>query len=445
MTAGVGSAARSGGNDVRLGDRVRELRLAAGLTQSALADGRCSKEYISQIELGKARPNETTVSWLAARLGVDPAFLRGGISDDEQAQMAALIEHAEALNALREFQDAIEAFTQARTLAGKWGTVELEMRTLWGEAWSRIKLGEVSEAIPLLERAWQLADVAALSDLDRGEILYRLGVARYLQSSIGLAIALFDQALGLIGRSLLPGDSLRAWILTWRSRCYRRQRDYEAAREDVERAVELAEGIDDTHALAEAYLQASLIAERDGRWVLARRYTERAKDCYEAIDDRKNVARLLNNLGVIEFELGRAEAARARLLESFTLSLEYGDEELGSPLSSLAQVALKSGDPVSAEEHARYALRVLAGREDRLDEIAGTQLVLGRSLLDQGRLDEADVALAEAEQSLAQLSSGPHNAAAWIARGDLHQRRGDDQLAATLFRRAAVTLQDIEA
>ena len=111
-------------------------------------------------------------------------------------------------------------------------------------------------------------------------------------------------------------------------------------------------------------------------------------------------------------------------------------------VSSLAQVYLRTGDPAAAEEHARHALRGLDGREDRNDEIGNARLVLGRALLEQERLDEADRALAEAEDALSQLSSGPHRAAAWVAQGDLAQRRGNDRAAATLYRRAAEALQD---
>ena len=39
-----------------LGDRLRQLRVSAGLTQTDLAGDRFSKEYISQIERGKTRP-----------------------------------------------------------------------------------------------------------------------------------------------------------------------------------------------------------------------------------------------------------------------------------------------------------------------------------------------------------------------------------------------------
>ena len=232
-------------------------------------------------------------------------------------------------------------------------------------------------------------------------------------------------------------------MFTWRSRCFRRLRDYEAAREDVERALELAESMGDVRALGEAYFQASLVAERDGHWVLARTYAERAKAQYEELADRMNVGRLLNNLGGLDFTLGNPERAVARLKQAIELAIEHGDDnDVATSVSSLAQVYLRTGDPVLAEEHARHALRRLDGREDRIDEIGNARLVLGRALLEQERLDEAEEVLAEAEDAFDQLSSGSHRAAAWVAQGDLAQRRGDDRRAASLYRAAAEALQD---
>ena len=63
----------------RLGERVRQLRVAAGLTQTDLAGDRFSKEYVSQIERGKTRPTRETIEWLAGKLGVDAAFLEKGV------------------------------------------------------------------------------------------------------------------------------------------------------------------------------------------------------------------------------------------------------------------------------------------------------------------------------------------------------------------------------
>jgi tetratricopeptide (TPR) repeat protein len=427
----------------RLGDRLRQLRVSAGMTQSDLARERFSKEYISQIERGKTRPTRETVEWLAAQLGVDATFLESGVSNDERARAEAILARAEVLAERRDYDGAVEEFTNALAPVVATGAVELHVRALSGEAWARMHRGDVRVGIDLLEQARGLVEGASFSDLDRAEVLFRLGVARYLISSIATSVALFAEALSLSERSPLPTDTLRAKILTWRSRCYRRQRDYEAAREDVERALELAESLEDAHTLGEAYFQASLIAERDGHWVLARTYAERAKAQYEELSDRMNVGRLLNNLGGLEFLLGKPEKAVARLNEAFAVVLEHGnDDDVATVVSSLAQVHLKTGDAAAAEEHARHALRRLGSREDRLDEIGNARLVLGRALLDQDRLDEAEEMLAEADDALSQLSSGSHRAAAWIAQGDLARRRGDDRQAAVLYRRAAEALQD---
>src|SRR6478736_9035017 len=69
-----------------LGARVRELRGVRGLTQSELAHGRCSKEYVSQIERGASRPTGDTLEWLAERLGTDRAYLEHGVSGAELAR-----------------------------------------------------------------------------------------------------------------------------------------------------------------------------------------------------------------------------------------------------------------------------------------------------------------------------------------------------------------------
>ena len=104
---------------------------------------------------------------------------------------------------------------------------------------------------------------------------------------------------------------------------------------------------------------------------------------------------------------------------------------------------LGAGDWILAEEQARHAIELLEGRPDFLDEAGNAQIVLGRALLEQNRLDEAELAFAEAELCLSQLSSASHRAVAWTAQGDLASRRGNDSAAAALYRRAAEALQDV--
>src|ERR687887_62373 len=385
-----------------LGDRVRQLRIARGLTQTGLAGERFSKEYVSQIERGKTRPTGETIEWLAARLGVDQSFLETGVSSSERERVESVIARAEAALESNSYQDAVDEIGQLGSALDAVAVPALQFRALLAESWGRMNLGEVREAIARL-----------------------------------------DAALELVERSALPADRLRSNILGWRSRCYRRQRDWEAAREDVERALELAEGLNDRRTVAHHYFQASLIAERTGHWVLARSYAERAKAQYEELADQANVGRLLNNLGGLNFQLGKPQEAIRHLKDAYRVLLEVGTEaETGYVVSSLAQVHLRTGEPKLAEEQARHALELLGDRVDVLDEIGNAQLVLGRALLEQERLDDAEEMFKAAETSFEQLSSVSHRAAAWVAQGDLAVRRGDDRHAAHLYRRAAEALQD---
>jgi tetratricopeptide (TPR) repeat protein len=447
MTAVTNEATRAAARaDVaqaaHLGERLRRLRVAAGMTQTDLAGGRFSKEYMSQIERGKTRPTGETVRWLAERLGVDPSLLSSGVSSVERARLETTIARAEALSESHRYDEAIAEFVRARgEIRG--GSPELELRALVGEAWTRIGKGDVTEATEQLAEAREIAESSAFSDVDRADVLFRLGVARYKVSSIATAIALFGEALVLAERSGLPCDLLRSNILGWRSRCHRRQRDWHAAREDVERALELAESVSDRRTAADVFFQASLVAEREGHWVLARKYAERAKAYYEELSDQENVGRLLNNLGGLTYLLGKPEEAIEYLKDAFRVALDTGnDADAGMFVNSLAEVHLGIGDHDQAEAHARHALELLDGRVDYLSEIGNAQLTLGRALLAKDHLEGAEEMFVAADTSFEQLSSASHRAAAWIALGDLAGRRGDDREAARLYRRAAEALQD---
>ena len=351
---------------------------------------------------------------------------------------------AEALVEAHRYEEAVAEFEQVRPAVSATGAAELEARLLCGEAWARMHQGELREALELLTRARTVTEGEQFSDLDRAEVLYRLGVCRHKLSSIATAIGLFNEAYAIAEQSELPCDLLRSNILAYRSRCYRRQRDIEAAREDVERALELAQSLDDSPTMANVYVQASLVAERMGHWVLARSYAERAKGFYEELNDQRNLAGLLNNLGGLNLMLGKPDEAIEYLKSSYSTALDADSmEEAAQATGSLAAVHLELNDFEQAERFARQALTLLEGRIDFLHEIGPSQLVLGRALMEQGRLDEAEEAFKGADSSFEQLSSASHRARAWIAQGDLAARRGDDRAAARLYRNAAEALQDV--
>ena len=426
-----------------LGQRLRQARMARGLTQSELAESRFSKQYVSQLERDRLRPTDATLRWLAERLGVDASYLATGVDGRQRERVESAVARAEAAVEAHDYAAAIGLLAEVKGSPAFESADELELRGLLAESWARMYIGEMREALPLLARAREIVEDPVFSDVDRAGVLFRLGCCRYRLTSVSTALALFTEALELAERSGIPCDRLRSRIFGWRSRCYRRQRDWEAAREDVERALELAEALDDPRATADAHFLGALVAERRGQWVAARAFAEKAKALYEQIDDRANTGKLLTTLGVLTFLLGKPDESIPLFKQAFSVALDVGsDADAAQAVSSLAQVHLRTGHVQLAEEQARHALELLGDRVDFIDEIGNTQLVLGRSLLEQGRLDEAAALFRAAEASFAQLSSASHRAAAWTAQAELAVARGDKESAITLYQRAVQALQD---
>jgi tetratricopeptide (TPR) repeat protein len=412
-----------------LGERVGQLRRLRGLTQEELAGSRFTKEYLSQIERGVSRPTRETVEWLARRLGADPGFLETGVAGELE-----VVERAEELLERQDYAAVCEI------LAGVALPGSLQLRALQAESWARMYLGELDEALDLLRRAVELAtDSETLAD-----VVYRMGCCEYKRSEVDAAELLFTEALTLAEQDGAP-DRLRAHIYEWRSRCHRRRRDWAAAGEDVERALELAEVAGDRITQAHANFQASLVAQRRGELGSARRLGEQARAIYAELGDRQSEARILNNIGAYEHLLGNSQRAEKCLQESFGIALDLGDDtDAAQAISSLARVQLDSGRLEQAEKNARHALELLDGRVDYLDEIGSSQLVLGRALLGLGRADDAEPCFAAAEASFEKLASASHSAQAWTALGDLALARGNEAEASEHFRRAALALHDVD-
>ena len=189
-----------------LGERVRQLRINRGLTQTDLAGDRFSKEYVSQIERGKTRPTRETIEWLSGKLGVDAGFLERGVSADERSRVETMLARAEALTNAERYDESIEEYNNLQPALLSTGAVDLELRALSGRAWALVQGGDVRGGIAVYEQARPLAELPEFSDIDRADLLYRLGFCRYMLSSNATALGLFNEALALADGSGLPCD-----------------------------------------------------------------------------------------------------------------------------------------------------------------------------------------------------------------------------------------------
>ena len=135
-----------------LGERVRQLRIARGLTQTGLAADRFSKEYMSQIERGRVRPSMQTLDWLAERLEVSRQYLETGVSSEEAERAAGRVVRAEAAVDADRHEEALECLEGVSAAVAGWNP-ELQLRALVAEAAARIMLGELEASISLLASA----------------------------------------------------------------------------------------------------------------------------------------------------------------------------------------------------------------------------------------------------------------------------------------------------
>src|SRR5436190_12238659 len=426
-----------------VGARVRAARLDAGLTQGELGGSRFSKEYVSQVELGKTRPSPAALDWFAERLGVDRLALAGESIAAVRAACEAAVARAEAEIEAHRYGEALSELDSARSALRSGADDRLALRLRLARGWALQNLGRMEESLTELGEARLAAEQMGAID-GVALALYRSGVVRYKMGSLATAASLLDEALAASESTREPSDALRARVFNARAKIRRRQKDFTAAAEDVQQALELAHGLDDDRVLAETYLDASLVAARRNEYSLAREYAERSKALFERVADHEYVGKLLNNLGQLRAITGRPDEAVPLLREAFRIAVEQDNRvDAAFAASSLASARLHSGDPEGAVESANRAIELLGSREEYRQELGNARLVMGRAHLVCGRVDEAERSFTAAADCFTAVESISHMAGAWVAIGDVAAERGDSARAADLYRRAAEALQDV--
>jgi tetratricopeptide (TPR) repeat protein len=320
----------------------------------------------------------------------------------------------------------------------------LALRQRLALAWSEMYRGNLDRAAELLEHARTIADNPRFDATHRADVLYRRGCVALKCGSVADATSLFTRALDLNRSAPRTRPLLAAHAHEWRSRCHQFNRDWDAASLDAERALELATQAGDELSQAHALFQASCIAERRKDWLVARFYAERALELYRRNGDTLATARILNNLGGIDFLLGDAVEAERMLGDAIETAAASGsDADLAQAVNTLAHVLLRTGRPAEARVRAERACELLADRTDFRDELGNAQLIVARALAADGEHELALEWVDAADETFAALRSTSHLATAWIARGDILRATGDVDAAADLYRRAADALGDV--
>lgn len=154
-----------------LGEKIREARLEAGLSQRQLCDGLITRNMLSQIENGSARPSMGTLTELAHRLGKTVGYF---LEEEEATPNGAAIAAARQAFDSEDFAAAVQALERYRQPDS---TYDRERDHLWvlshlALAEEAMNQGKVPYARQLLEQA-DLPTAYCREEIDRRRLLLR--------------------------------------------------------------------------------------------------------------------------------------------------------------------------------------------------------------------------------------------------------------------------------
>lgn len=414
-------------------DRLRELRQAAGLSQTALAGDAFSPSYISLIEAGRRIPTDAALEVLAARLDTTVDYLKHGDTAPSEARARLEIDFAKLA-----LVDGDPAQARDRLAALDLGLIAPAHHTeiLLTLARAHEALGDLEAAVGVLEpllgrlrRRGQHLDVAAVANALVASYLEAGDLHRAID--IGERVAEELEEAGLTGTD----EHLRlASTVLW---AYVERGDLLYATHRASDLIAQADAHGTPRGRGSVYWNAALVAEERRDFALAHQFTARALALLGEGAPGRDIPRLRLNYAWLLLRSEPPEPQEAlRQLDRAEegLSAVGSEIELSRVEVERSRAHLMLGDVAASERWARAALERLDGAP-RL-ETAVAHLALGDALHVAGREQEAAAAYGWAADMLGMMSASRQSAAAWRELGDRFMGRGDTARAAEAFDRA---------
>jgi transcriptional regulator with XRE-family HTH domain len=431
-----------------IGQRLRDVRRARGLSQQALAEGLFSKGYVSSIEHGKIFPSVRALQALAARLGVDmseffdPALLAaqnrpapaGPDAADVRRNSLALLE-VSALAAA----GAPNTLTRLRQVDPDSLTPPERVQLHYAVAQAQLTADNPNAALNELHQALSLVDTEEDAEADpeiTQQIHALMGEVLLARGQAALAADHLQRAYQVLQESATSDPTLRLQVLSSLARAYAAMGDTSHARSTYQEAVQLAQEIGSLDRLARSLAGLSRQATEGRDWVRAERYGEEAVLLSAVSQALRRAMRTQLEMGRLLGTLGDSAAARERLDAGLQMAQQLGDDTAqAGAYAQLAELALQAGDQAEAAEAVRQAQTAAERSKDRRTQ-AQARYVAG--LLDQARGDatQADSAFREAIAALEELGDHDLLGQAYFAYARALNERGQAGDAAGYFEKA---------
>jgi tetratricopeptide (TPR) repeat protein len=368
-----------------VGSRLKEARLAAGLSQRELSFQGCTAVYICRIERGDRVPSLQVLRELARRIGVEEDYLATGSSRASESDQ--LLEADVALR-LDQFEIARRLYAQA------------------------------------LERG--------ASPAGRARALAGLGQIDLHSNRVAEGIARLEEARDLLGERIAEQPALVDAL----ARAYSQRGEYESAVGLLEHSLKLVQEQGDEQAETRlTVLLANLLID-SGSLPLAQELLASSIEKAETAADPMLQARLYwSQSRLRSAEVSPETAARNARMALASIELTESVEYAATAHNLLARIELERGNAAGAldllERGHELAMRMGGGSVD-----GRFRIEKARALAALGR-DEEAVALAT-ETAYALTESWPEQAGrAYAVAAGVHSGNGDAAQALELYERAA--------
>jgi len=416
-----------------IADRVREARLAAGLSQTALAGSAFSPSYISLIEAGHREPTDSALAVLATRLGTTLEYLKHGEDGPNEARTRLEIDYAK-LDMTQGDAAGARRRLESLDLEIVSPTVRVEALTTLAHAFE--VLGDLESSVGILEPL--LADSRARAHHVESAKLANALVASYLEAGdLHRSVEVGERTLAELEAADLTGtdEHLRlASTVLW---AYVERGDLLYATHRAAELVRLAESLGTPRGRGSVYWNAALVAEQRRDYELAQRYTERALALLSEGEADRDLPRLRLNYAWLLLRSDPVDPRGALdQIERAAPDLAVLGSELDLSRVDVerSRAYLLLGDVDAAERFASAALERL-GDPPRL-ETAFAQLSRGDALHARGDTEGSARAYESAADLLGMMSASRQSASAWRDLGDRYAMHGDSAAAAQAYDRA---------
>jgi tetratricopeptide (TPR) repeat protein len=404
-----------------VGQRLREARERAGLSQRRLAYDGCSPAYVSRVEAGNRTPSLRVLAELAARLGVSESWLATG----KENRAAMLLRDAEIALRLDDVGEARRLYSGALDEAED---TEFRSAALEGLADIALRSGNPRRAISLAEEALSVTDDRPEERPSLAECLAR---AHAGIGELAPAIAVLERCVERFAND--PVQFVRFSVLL--GAALTDAGDFAQAERVIGGALARGREIADPYTRARLYWSESRLLQEQGNHEAAEAYARKTLKTLRSTEDEYAIAHVLQMLAHITIDLGRPADALELLREG-----RAKIDAVGTPLE-VTQYRIEEARALAAlgehQEAAALAMELSQQLGDAHPLDAGrTYLVLAQSHAALGDAARSAEVYELAIELLEQRPASRHVVTAYKELAALLKELGDSERALELLERA---------